>query len=148
MMQHDSGLHTLAPPRILYTSISTNQNTSTTPVEQALLIASHTTYTRAFVPAAMERSGNWRDLVIGPALQCLEAASLGMPFEVWKTRMGRFRNEGTIESLVNVYKAGGGGLKGIGAFWAGVDAKVCWDGGWWMLCRLWCVYSDHSHASL
>lgn len=79
---------------------------------------------RAFVPAAMERSGNWRDLVIGPALQCLEAASLGMPFEVWKTRMGRFRNEGSIEALVNVYKAGGGGLKGVGAFWAGVDAKV------------------------
>ena len=26
---------------------------------------------------------------------CLEAASLGMPFEVWKTRMGKVRNEGT-----------------------------------------------------
>lgn len=76
---------------------------------------------RVFIPAAMEtpKSGNWRDLVIGPALQCMEAATLGMPFEVWKTRMGRFRSEGTIESLLNVYKSGG-----VGKFWAGTDAKM------------------------
>lgn len=99
-----------------------------TSVQPSDAVAQHTmamnTMPRAFAPAAMERSGSWRDLVIGPALQCLEAASLGMPFEVWKTRMGRFRNEGSIEALLNVYKAGGGGLKGVGAFWAGVDAKV------------------------
>jgi len=30
-----------------------------------------------------------RDLLLGAGLQCVEAATLGMPFEVWKTRMGR-----------------------------------------------------------
>ena len=42
----------------------------------------------------------------------LEAATLGMPFEVWKTRMGRFRNESTLQALRGVYTNGGGGLKG------------------------------------
>lgn len=44
------------------------------------------------------------DLVVGGLLQCVEAATLGMPFEVWKTRMGRFRNESTIESFRNLQK--------------------------------------------
>lgn len=43
-----------------------------------------------------------KDLVVGAVLQCVEAATLGMPFEVWKTRMGRFRNESTIESFRNL----------------------------------------------
>jgi len=43
----------------------------------------------------------------------LEAATLGMPFEVWKTRMGRFRNENTIQAFRGVYQNGGGGLKGL-----------------------------------
>ena len=33
----------------------------------------------------------WQALRMGATLQCVEAATLGMPFEVWKTRMGRFR---------------------------------------------------------
>ena len=41
----------------------------------------------------------------------------GMPFEVWKTRMGRHRNETTMEAFANVYKRGG-----IGGFWAGTGA--------------------------
>lgn len=52
-------------------------------------------------------------------MQCAEAATLGMPFEVWKTRMGRFRSETTIEAFKNVYKQGG-----IGAFWRGTSAKM------------------------
>lgn len=36
----------------------------------------------------------------------VEAATLGMPFEVWKTRMGRFRNESTVQAFVNIYKRG------------------------------------------
>ena len=36
-----------------------------------------------------------------------EAASLGMPFEVWKTRMGRHRSESTAQAFANVYKDGG-----------------------------------------
>jgi hypothetical protein len=60
-----------------------------------------------------------KDLAIGATLQCVEAASLGMPFEVWKTRMGKFRNEGTVEAFVNVYKRGG-----IGGFWQGTMPKM------------------------
>lgn len=55
----------------------------------------------------------------GAALQCLEAATLGMPFEVWKTRMARFRNEGTFEALQNVYKR-----SGVLGFWQGTSAKM------------------------
>jgi len=44
------------------------------------------------------------DLFIGPLIQCAEAASLGMPFEVWKTRMGRHRTEGTAEAFKNIYR--------------------------------------------
>eukprot|EP00920_Eleutheroschizon_duboscqi_P039771 GHVT01095455.1.p3 GENE.GHVT01095455.1~~GHVT01095455.1.p3 ORF type:complete len:116 (+),score=11.40 GHVT01095455.1:278-625(+) len=60
-----------------------------------------------------------RDLATGAALQCVEAATLGMPFEVWKTRMGKFRNEGTIQAFVQVYKRGG-----PTAFWQGTSAKL------------------------
>ena len=42
----------------------------------------------------------------------------GMPFEVWKTRMGRHRQEGTIEAFMNVYRRGG-----ILGFWAGTGAS-------------------------
>merc|ERR1712199_82914 len=55
----------------------------------------------------------------GGVLQCLEAATLGMPFEVWKTRMGRFRNESTMESFRALYKEGG-----VGKFWQGTSAKM------------------------
>ena len=35
------------------------------------------------IPAALEtKGGGWQNAVIGPVLQCLEAATLGMPFEV------------------------------------------------------------------
>ncbi len=50
---------------------------------------------------------------------CLEAASLGMPFEVWKTRMGRYRHESTFQAFTSVYKAGG-----LKAFWKGTSAKM------------------------
>lgn len=45
---------------------------------------------------------DYKDLATGAVLQCLEALTLGMPFEVWKTRMGRFRNESTIQSFKNL----------------------------------------------
>jgi hypothetical protein len=47
------------------------------------------------------------DLLIGPLIQCMEAATLGMPFEVWKTRMGSNRTEGTLEAFKNIYRKGG-----------------------------------------
>lgn len=68
---------------------------------------------------APAKSMDPKDLAIGGVLQCAEAASLGMPFEVWKTRMGRFRNEGTIEAFKNTYKNGG-----VAGFWKGVGPKM------------------------
>lgn len=59
------------------------------------------------------------NVIEGALLQCLEAASLGMPFEVWKTRMGRFRTEKTSEAFLNVYRSGG-----LLAFWNGTPAKM------------------------
>lgn len=55
-----------------------------------------------------------KDLLYGAILQCMEAASFGMPFEVWKTHMGSNRKEGTIEAFRNIYKKGG-----PVAFWKG-----------------------------
>ena len=59
------------------------------------------------------------DLILGGVIQCLEAASLGMPFEVWKTRMGRFRSETTIESFKKIYQT-----QGLRAFWSGLGPKM------------------------
>lgn len=59
------------------------------------------------------------DVAIGPLIQMAEAASLGMPFEVWKTRMGRQRTESTTQAFANIYKDGG-----VKAFWRGTQAKM------------------------
>lgn len=59
------------------------------------------------------------NVVNGAVLQMVEAATLGLPFEVWKTRMGRFRSETTVQAFKNVY--GNGGAR---AFWSGLDAKM------------------------
>jgi len=64
------------------------------------------------------------NLAIGGMIQCAEAATLGMPFEVWKTRMGRFRNENTVEAFKNVYRQG----NGIKAFWKGTGPKMIESG--------------------
>ena len=65
-----------------------------------------------------------KDLASGAVLQMVEAATLGMPLEVWKTRMGRFRDEGTARSFVMVYKSAGGGLDGVRAYWKGVRVPL------------------------
>uniref|UniRef100_A0A7S2F8P7 Mitochondrial carrier protein n=1 Tax=Pycnococcus provasolii TaxID=41880 RepID=A0A7S2F8P7_9CHLO len=70
-------------------------------------------------PAPAPASSPLLNLALGPTLQCLEAASLGMPFEVWKTRMARFRGESTITAFQNIYREGG-----VSAFWAGTGAKM------------------------
>ncbi len=49
----------------------------------------------------------------------MEAATVGMPFEVWKTHMGTYRNEKTMEALRNVYRSGG-----IAAFYRGLQPKL------------------------
>jgi hypothetical protein len=45
--------------------------------------------------------------------------SLGMPFEVWKTHLGTYRNQGTLEAFRTIYQKGG-----IGAFWKGWQPKL------------------------
>ena len=45
--------------------------------------------------------------------------SFGMPFEVWKTHMGTYRKEGTIESFKNIYSKGG-----LSSFWSGWQPKL------------------------
>mmetsp|Transcript_47820 Transcript_47820/g.89007 ORF Transcript_47820/g.89007 Transcript_47820/m.89007 type:complete len:303 (+) Transcript_47820:129-1037(+) len=69
--------------------------------------------------AAAEKPADWKNFVLGAGIQCAEAASLGMPFEVWKTRMGRHRNETTSEAFMNVYRRGG-----VSGFWAGLGPKM------------------------
>jgi len=63
--------------------------------------------------------GDPKDMATGAVLQCLEAATLGMPFEVWKTRMGRFRQESNVQALQAVYRE-----NGLGGFWKGTSAKM------------------------
>lgn len=84
-----------------------------------------------FIPAAMEmKGGGWQNAVIGPVLQCMEAATLGMPLEVWKTYMGRNRGATTLGAISSIYQQGGGGFPGVAAFWAGTGPKV------WLLKQL------------
>lgn len=67
---------------------------------------------------------SFSDLRNGAILQMAEAATLGLPLEVWKTRMGRFRNESTLTAFRNVYHDGGRGLSGIAAYWRGFGPKM------------------------
>jgi len=68
---------------------------------------------------APAKSTDPMDLVKGGVLQCMEAITVGMPFEVWKTRMGSYRNESTMQSFRNIYKEGG-----VGRFWVGWQPKL------------------------
>ncbi len=65
------------------------------------------------------KSMNSKDLVTGGILQCVEAATLGLPFEVWKTHMGTYRTQGIVESFKNIYGSGG-----VGAFYRGLGPKM------------------------
>ncbi|KAL8275599.1 hypothetical protein Esti_000550 [Eimeria stiedai] len=65
------------------------------------------------------KAGGASDLARGAVLQCLEAATLGMPFEVWKTRMGRQVRESTLEAFRSVVRS-----KGLSGFWQGTSAKL------------------------
>eukprot|EP01039_Chlorochromonas_danica_P006432 gene6432-7094_t len=68
---------------------------------------------------APSKSTNPKDIVTGGVLQCIEAASVGLPFEVWKTHMGTYRNQGTLEAFRIIYRKGG-----ASAFWAGWQPKM------------------------
>lgn len=68
---------------------------------------------------APAKSTNPKDIVTGGILQCVEAITLGLPFEVWKTHMGTYRTDGTFTSLKKIYQKGG-----VRAFWAGWQPKM------------------------
>ena len=94
------------------------------PSAAAAALAGPTCFTPAasarFTAAApIEAGAGWAALVAGPALQCFEAATLGMPLEVWKTYLGRNRGVGTVQALRDIYAGGG-----LPAFWAGTSAKM------------------------
>ncbi|RYG64506.1 hypothetical protein EON64_13840, partial [archaeon] len=84
-----------------------------------LLSYSLHTYTYFHIPMAPSKSTDPLDLVKGGVLQCMEAGSVGLPFEVWKTHMGTYRNEKTMEAFRNIYKKGG-----MTAFWSGWQPKM------------------------
>jgi len=75
---------------------------------------------RPFLACAPAEAGaGWQAVVAGPALQCFEAATLGMPLEVWKTYLGRNRGVTTLGAVREIYGQGG-----LPAFWAGTSAKL------------------------
>ncbi len=65
------------------------------------------------------KSTDPKDLLVGGVLQCMEAASVGLPFEVWKTHMGTYRSQGTMEAFRNIYRSGG-----VLAFYRGLQPKL------------------------
>jgi hypothetical protein len=55
----------------------------------------------------------------GTLLQVASTITFGQPFEVWKTRMGRYRSEGTMESFQQIRSSGG-----LSAFYRGLGPKL------------------------
>jgi hypothetical protein len=45
--------------------------------------------------------------------------TFGMPFEVWKTHMGTYRSESTVQAFKNIYNKGG-----VLSFWSGWQPKL------------------------
>ena len=116
----------LTPPSACYVSVGSQYRISDTQQQSAQSAAAAGYQQKApFIPAAMEmKGGGWQNAVIGPVLQCLEAATLGMPLEVWKTYMGRNRDATTLGAIRSIYQQGGSGFPGVAAFWAGTGPKV------------------------
>eukprot|EP00300_Choanocystis_sp_HF-7_P036835 c52770_g1_i1.p1 GENE.c52770_g1_i1~~c52770_g1_i1.p1 ORF type:complete len:306 (+),score=60.69 c52770_g1_i1:66-920(+) len=65
------------------------------------------------------KKGGPEELLKGATLQCIEAATLGMPLEVWKTHMAANRTESTLQAFGSVYKQ-----RGLYGFWRGTSAKM------------------------
>ena len=115
----------LRPPSACYGLASSQYETPVREQQPAQSAAAAHQRQTLLIPAAMEmKGGGWQNAVIGPVLQCMEAATLGMPLEVWKTYMGRNRGATTLGAIRSIYQQGGGGLPGVAAFWAGTGPKV------------------------
>eukprot|EP00050_Salpingoeca_kvevrii_P017771 m.68099 g.68099 ORF g.68099 m.68099 type:complete len:416 (-) comp7718_c0_seq1:92-1339(-) len=74
-------------------------------------------------PEVNPRGRKLADARNGALLQCIEAATLGMPLEVWKTRMGRYRSETTLQAFRAIYAR-----RGLAGFWEGTSAKMVESG--------------------
>jgi hypothetical protein len=57
-------------------------------------------------PASNGKAFKAKDLLTGGFLSCAEAATVGLPFEVWKTHMGTYRSETTMQAFKNIYQKG------------------------------------------
>lgn len=68
------------------------------------------------------QKGDWRDIAVGGAVQCAEAITLGMPFEVWKTQQISSIRTGRIETVGESFSKLWSG--GIGRFYKGSSAKM------------------------
>eukprot|EP00744_Colponema_vietnamica_P015490 GILI01021702.1.p1 GENE.GILI01021702.1~~GILI01021702.1.p1 ORF type:complete len:311 (+),score=67.90 GILI01021702.1:60-935(+) len=69
-----------------------------------------------------EQKSDWRDLALGGGIQCCEAITLGMPFEVWKTQQISSIRTGKIETVGESFSKLWSG--GIGRFYKGSSAKL------------------------
>jgi len=75
---------------------------------------------RKLLDAILGEDGSARSkFVDGTTLSILSTLTLGQPFEVWKTRMGRHRAETTAESFAHILREGG-----MRAFYAGTGPKL------------------------
>ena len=68
----------------------------------------------SFVVVTMGKLFDMHEMVEGGVLHCIQAGTVGMPFEVWKTHMGINIKETTFESFRNIYKK-----NGLKSFWSG-----------------------------
>jgi len=75
---------------------------------------------RKLLDAIVGEEGSARSkFVDGTVLQTISTLTLGQPFEVWKTRMGRHRTETTVGSFRHILHSGG-----VRAFYAGTGPKL------------------------
>ena len=75
---------------------------------------------RKLLDAIIGDNGSTRSKFIdGTTLSCLSTVTLGQPFEVWKTRMGRHRLESTSQAFWKIMRAGG-----VRAFYVGTGPKL------------------------
>jgi hypothetical protein len=71
-------------------------------------------------------TGDPKDLIIGSVLQMIEAATLGMPFEVWKTQQISSLRRDKVESCTESFKALW--TQGLAKFYKGTGAKMIESG--------------------
>jgi hypothetical protein len=72
---------------------------------------------------SLSEKADWRDMALGGFLQCAEAFTLGMPFEVWKTQqISHMVKTGDYESAWASFRTLWS--EGLGKFYHGTNAKM------------------------